>query len=51
MGDLGLLHPGIGWKALTGLVPHRNGLMALASGGHWKVDMAIIPALFRGSAA
>jgi arylsulfatase A-like enzyme len=23
---------------LTGLMPHRNGLMALASGGHWEVD-------------
>ena len=23
---------------LTGLVPHRNGLMALASGGHWEIS-------------
>ena len=26
---------------LTGLMPHRNGLMALASGGHWQVNTAI----------
>jgi arylsulfatase A-like enzyme len=31
---------------LTGLVPHRNGLMALASGGHWEMDRSI-PALPR----
>ena len=26
---------------LTGLTPHRNGLMALASGGHWEVNPAV----------
>ncbi len=34
---------------LTGLMPHRNGLMALASGGHWEVDydVATLPALLQ----
>lgn len=34
---------------LTGLTPHRNGLMALASGGHWEVnpDLPTIPGLLR----
>jgi len=27
---------------LTGLMPHRNGLMALASGGHWEVNPEIL---------
>lgn len=27
---------------LTGLMPHRNGLMALASGGHWEVKPEIL---------
>ena len=34
---------------LTGLMPHRNGLMALASGGHWEVDpdVATLPSLLQ----
>jgi arylsulfatase A-like enzyme len=34
---------------LTGLMPHRNGLMALASGGHWEVrdDVATLPQLLQ----
>lgn len=34
---------------LTGLSPHRNGLMALASGGHWEVSPQVptLPRLFR----
>jgi arylsulfatase A-like enzyme len=27
---------------LTGLMPHRNGLMGLASGGHWEMDKNIL---------
>ena len=34
---------------LTGLLPHRNGLMALASGGHWEVreDVPTLPEILR----
>ena len=34
---------------LTGLMPHRNGLMALASGGHWEVnpDISTLPQLLQ----
>ena len=34
---------------LTGLMPHRNGLMALASGGHWEVPAHVptLPKLFQ----
>jgi arylsulfatase A-like enzyme len=34
---------------LTGLTPHRNGLMGLASGGHWEVpaETPTLPRLFR----
>lgn len=34
---------------LTGLMPHRNGLMGLASGDHWKMspDVPTLPRLFR----
>jgi arylsulfatase A-like enzyme len=34
---------------LSGKLPHRNGLMALASGGHWVIDPAtkLLPQLFK----
>ncbi len=34
---------------LTGLMPHRNGLMALASGGHWEVrpEVPTLPAVLK----
>jgi len=36
---------------LTGLMPHRNGLMALASGGYWEVNPNVptLPQLLQGA--